>query len=231
MSKLKIKDAAFAERMQKILNEQFNSNASSFAKAVGVSVSSLNRWIIGEADPSRTNLMKIADTTNASLSWLAYGREDIETSAQEPEQPYTVLEDYEIIRGYDVRASAGDGAYNTHQISVRSLAFRKAWLQERHFKSTDLVQLWAQGDSMQPTIHDGDSLVINITHRTPVDGRIYVIRNGKELLVKRIQSLINGLRLISDNKELYEPMELTDIELTDVEIIGQVVHVSHDFPI
>lgn len=75
--------------MQKLLSEQFSNNNSEFARAVGVAVSSLNRWIIGEAEPSRRNLIKIAEATGVSLQWLATGLENATASTvQEPVAQY-----------------------------------------------------------------------------------------------------------------------------------------------
>lgn len=70
------------------------------------------------------------------------------------------------------------------------------------------------------------------TKNTAKDGRIYVIRIGEQLYIKRTQWLPTGLRLISDNKELYDPIDLSqaDIASSNVEIYGQVIHISYDLP-
>lgn len=78
MSKVKIYDPHFSERMKFILETKFGNNNSEFARSVGVAVTSLNRWVIGEADPSRTNLVKIAEVAEVSLEWLATGQSDEE---------------------------------------------------------------------------------------------------------------------------------------------------------
>ncbi|OOF68226.1 hypothetical protein BKG89_07655 [Rodentibacter caecimuris] len=73
MAKIKIDDPSFAERMKFIVETRFKNNNSELARAVGVAVTSLNRWLSGEADPSRSNLVKIAKVANVSLEWLATG--------------------------------------------------------------------------------------------------------------------------------------------------------------
>lgn len=59
-----------------------------------------------------------------------------------------------------------------------------------------------------------------------------MIHIGEQLYIKRTQWLPKGLRLISDNKELYAPIELSkaDLDSSNVEIYGQVVHISYDLP-
>ncbi|WP_418251724.1 helix-turn-helix domain-containing protein [Gallibacterium anatis] len=75
MSKAKIYDPEFAKRINLILENKFNGNSSEFARSIGVAVTSLNRWLIGEADPSRTNLIKTAEVSGVSIEWLATGKD------------------------------------------------------------------------------------------------------------------------------------------------------------
>lgn len=75
MSKPNIYDQSFSERMQWIAKNKFDGNYSLFARAVGVVQPSLVRWVKGEADPTRTNLIKIAQAADVSLEWLALGIE------------------------------------------------------------------------------------------------------------------------------------------------------------
>lgn len=74
MSKAKINDPEFAERLQWILREKFNGNAREFSRSIGIAITSLNRWLIGEADPSRSNLIKTAKASGVDLEWLATGK-------------------------------------------------------------------------------------------------------------------------------------------------------------
>lgn len=130
----------------------------------------------------------------------------------------------------DVEVSAGAGAIMASDEKPKyCLAFRKDWLQSRGLKEKDLYVVFARGDSMEPTISDGDSLLVNTAEKDPQDGHIYVIRSCEILWVKRIQRLLDGsLLLISDNK-IYPPMPLKLDEASDVEIIGKVVNSSKNF--
>lgn len=47
----------------------------------------------------------------------------------------------------------------------------------------------AKGDSMEPTISDNETVMVDTSERKLRNGHIYVIRNGDHLLVKRIQTL------------------------------------------
>ncbi|STY59547.1 Uncharacterized HTH-type transcriptional regulator HI_1476 [Mannheimia haemolytica] len=39
---------------------------------------------------------------------------------------------------------------------------------------------------------------------------------------------MGGIRLISDNKELYSPIDVIFDETLDFEVIGQVVYIGHE---
>nr|WP_227591454.1 S24 family peptidase [Acinetobacter sp. Marseille-Q1620] len=130
----------------------------------------------------------------------------------------------------DIEVSAGAGAFvGLEDNSGYCLAFRKDWLNSRGLKEKDLYVVFTRGDSMEPTISDQDSLLVNTAEKMPQDGHIYVIRSNDTLWVKRIQKLLDGsLLLISDNK-IYPPMQLNLNESSDVEVIGKVVSSSKNF--
>lgn len=88
MSKPNIYDENFSERMRTIGQNSFRGNYSEFARAVGVAQASLSRWVKGEADPSRSNLVKIAEVTGVDLEWLATGKERKKNKTEETTIPY-----------------------------------------------------------------------------------------------------------------------------------------------
>lgn len=139
------------------------------------------------------------------------------------------VEDEEQVPFYDARASAGFGAFNTDIYAPEDyIGLSKQWIESRGLYRDSLAFIMAAGDSMYPTINDGDMLLINRNARTPRDGKIYVLRSGDQLWVKRVQGIINGIRLISDNKAIYDPVDVHFDESLDLEIIGQVVFIGRD---
>ena len=80
-----------------------------------------------------------------------------------------------------------------------------------------------RGDSMEPTIYNGDTVICdNIGYQE--DGIYAVIYQGKGF-VKRLQTVSNGMKIISDNPA-YEPM-LAKSEADELKIIGRVHYVLH----
>ena len=63
--------------------------------------------------------------------------------------------------------------------------------------------LRARGDSMEPAVHDGDRLLVDVARKTPATGEMAVLWDGNGLVVKRVevppQTDPPRLRLISAN--------------------------------
>jgi uncharacterized HTH-type transcriptional regulator HI_1476 len=130
---------------------------------------------------------------------------------------------------YNTFASAGFGAFNGDAYEPDDfVGLSSRWLQQRGLHKNKLAFILTSGDSMTPTIHHGDMLLINRAMTLPRDGQIYVIRSGDQLWVKRVQGIPGGIRLISDNKEIYAPIELMFEDNANFEVMGQVVFIGHD---
>lgn len=160
---------------------------------------------------------------------------EVADNVAEPPRAYSFIpiipdfmEEYALIPGYRVQVSAGHGALNCDDKEpVRYLAFRRKWLKYRGFEEHELAIVWAKGDSMEPTIHSNDTLVVHLGRNNPADGHIYIFRNGDELFVKRYQNAFGSWRLISDNP-VYDKLDIPKHEQNQFEVIGQVVHIAKD---
>lgn len=137
-------------------------------------------------------------------------------------------EDFVFLPLYDVRASAGHGAWNDAERVSKLLAFRRDWLRAATRATTgELALLYIDGDSMEPTLRDSDVVMID---RSQVEVRadsIFVLQDDGALLVKRLQRLTGGrLRIASDNpryaSQEIEPAQL-DPEHGTLRVIGRVV--------
>ena len=60
------------------------------------------------------------------------------------------------------------------------------------------------GDSMEPTICDGDSALVDETHRSPRSGKIYALQAGDGPLDKRVRKRDHRWWADSDNDK-HEP--------------------------
>ena len=124
----------------------------------------------------------------------------------------------------DVGASAGHGALNDRESSVSHIAFEQGWLRQLcGSSSADVSFIRVQGDSMTPTLGDGDDILVDRTDggERLRDG-VYVLRREETLMVKRLAANPTG-RLVTIKSDNPAYPEWRDCDLTTLEIIGRVV--------
>ena len=90
----------------------------------------------------------------------------------------------------------------------------------------DLFFIKAKGDSMEPSISEGDLLMFRKTSQLPPLGSVVLCRREDGLKIKRLgqYNTENGLayRLVSDNKAKYEPFPAD----ASVEILAKLVRMN-----
>lgn len=231
MSKAKINDPEFGARLQWILKEKFNGNTSEFARNIGIAITSLNRWLIGEADPSRSNLIKTAEASGVSLEWLATGKEQPKAMTENhfekvkdfSEELVTMVDSYSSIS-----VSAGFGSFNEGVTNPDGEEpYSDNLLKSLGVKSHKCAVFWANGNSMTPTINSGDQLLVDLSKNEITGNNIYLVQNGDSVWVKRVKVKWDQVELISDNKDEYDPIVISADEAQNLHIIGQVVHIGH----
>ena len=117
----------------------------------------------------------------------------------------------------EVRPAAGSGADVFGEEVVGYVPFRADWLKERSIDpaQADIVQV--SGPSMEPTLPDGCSILVDRNRRELQPKCIYVLRNEDGLVVKRVDRNREGWWVISDNPA-WLPVMLTE----ETDIVGEV---------
>lgn len=156
-----------------------------------------------------------------SLDWLILGRGEAPDGVVAPiasaDEVSSGAEFVEVPL-YDLQAAAGDGRLFSEETVKSVLHFRRDWMVAEGLHAKDLVALDVAGDSMDGTLQEGDTVLVNRAVRSR-DG-VFLLRMGEGLRIKRVQWLVDGsVRLSSDN-ELYEPETVHPENLGQIEIIG-----------
>lgn len=116
-----------------------------------------------------------------------------------------------------VRAAAGSGEMVFDETSEFRLTFDRSILQG-WASPASLICIRASGDSMEPTLHDDDLVLIDRSSIDPADGQIFVIRTADGLAVKRLSQHSGRWMLTSDNPAYpLRPVEADD------RLVGRVV--------
>lgn len=133
---------------------------------------------------------------------------------------------YAYVPQYDAKAAAGLGSENPH-VEIRStLAFKREWLKVKGAKPDQLIVIYAEGESMWPTINDGDVLLVDRSRIEPTDGQVFVLAGSDGAIVKRlVQGPLGQWLLRSDNDDKDEYPDRYHLRSNGNEhrIIGKVI--------
>jgi phage repressor protein C with HTH and peptisase S24 domain len=132
-------------------------------------------------------------------------------------------EDFVPIPVYDVAASAGHGSLISQEAIKYHLAFQRSWLARvTDAAVNELAIIHVEGDSMAPTLSDGDAVLVDLSQQQPKLDGIYVIGYEDHLMVKRlrIDPVRQMLAIMSDNA-LYPAVE--NIAPENLNVIGRVI--------
>src|SRR5574344_702899 len=103
------------------------------------------------------------------------------------------------VRGY-VTASMGYGVTVYNEAKTASYSIGKKLASDLCLNEHHTEMIFAQGDSMMPTIEGGDSLLVDHSRREIYDGKIYCVRIDNQLYAKRLQKIPpDTVRIVSDN--------------------------------
>jgi repressor LexA len=92
----------------------------------------------------------------------------------------------------------------------------------------DYVYLRVTGDSMEPELHEGDKVLVQVRDTVESGDYAVVIVDGADGLVKKVEYTKTQLTLISENP-YYPPRRFQRDEMNRVRIFGKVVGLSRSF--
>ncbi len=188
-------------------------------------------WV-GSPDPVRADTHKAGGGLNLGVSAL------LPISSASESRPLVLTikggsagatKDYEVIPHFKAAASAGSVGAHAEAVSQEldqagEMAFSSDWLRDNlGHTSGQLASVRVRGDSMTPTLMDGETIMIDLAVRRVDVSGIYVIEAHGDRLVKRIdRKLDSSLVIISDNKA-YPAETVPPSRLADIKVIGRMV--------
>ena len=219
--------SAFGERIRHIRTD-LGWSQDEMADKTGVSCRTIGNYERGGRIPDADFLARLA-SHGVDVLYLLTGEKapSGSLSVREAAPAYRISTpdvEYVYVPRYDVQASAGSGAVVNDESIVDSLAFKRDWIvRALGLDPARLALINVAGDSMTPTISDGDLILLDTRPMTHRAEGIYVISHDNALLVKRLRVRLNGdVEIISDNPR-YGSETITGEQLTRLRIVGRVV--------
>ncbi|QGA11024.1 helix-turn-helix domain-containing protein [Acinetobacter wanghuae] len=217
------------DRIQQKLDERHLKQAD-LARATGKSTAAVTKWMKGDTKPKAEVLKVIAEFLGTSDDWLLTGIENIpkamgfsNVDSWSDESPLDHDEvEIKYFEGFRVACGSGSVAEVLNN-EYRTVRVSKLELRQKGILQDNCVKVESSGDSMSPTIKDGDSVYIDLGRRSIKDGKIFAICHGGLFKFKRLYSLpFGGIRVVSDNKDEFPEYQLTaeDIKNQEFFVLG-----------
>ena len=163
--------------------------AMAAAKALDISLDYLVGWV-DEPTPTRKLVFDLKDKI-ARLRDVKVGDEHGLSH-----------EDHEHVGINEIDAAAGAGAVVQDERVRRRIKFPWSWLRRHGLKAHMSRIIRVSGESMEPTLPDGCAILVYQGSQERLDGKIFVIRIGEGIIVKRvIHDPEAGWLLVSDNPD------------------------------
>ncbi len=175
------------------------------ARELNVAPNTVGAWRRIGVWPDHATFEKIKKLTGKDQKWF------LEEKAPE----------FISIPMYSPKLAAGAGTVPIAEEVLGTYQFSRDWYSTLGASATRSGLFKVEGDSMSPSMEDGDVVLVDMSDKTVRDGKIYAIGEADTILIKELRKSKRSetLRIISHNKENYPEYKRRQ---TDIRIIGRV---------
>ena len=212
------------DRLEELMAEYGLTTQQQLADFAGVSKGLVGQWFNGSTGLGAKPLSAFDKKTSFSINWLADGTGDKYKTHVLPAITESESEDRIRFPRLNAEATCGAGTINDHYIEVVDyVTVAAAWAREKLGGNLNKIQvITARGDSMEPTIENGDVMFVDTAVEAFEGDGLYLLWYIDGLKAKRLQSTVGGgLMIISDNSS-YRTETLSGEDLNAVRIIGRI---------
>lgn len=203
-----------------------------FARDVGTDSQNVQNWF--KRGVSQKKLLRVSAVLGLRPQWLESGEEpkmaadhiDVSQLPAPLAQKISNSRPLISIDRFDIAGSMGPGTEppDIHNI-VDSMTLDAAWVRQNLvYTAVENIKLISgRGDSMSPTIKNGDPLLVDVGITSVECDAIYFFMMAGQLHIKRIQRHLDGLSILSDN-ERYRPVEVAAARESELTIFAQIIY-------
>lgn len=199
----------------KQIRKRKNINQAEIAKMIGVSRSTVSMWEIGASQPSNELLIKLSQILDTSVDELL----GFESSPHKPSDDS---------QGIKIPMLGTVPAGIPLEAIEEVLDYEE--ITEDMARNGKYITLQIKGDSMLPTICNGDVVIVRLQPDVENGETAIVMVNGDDATCKKVVKHTSGITLVPNNPA-YEPRYFTNEEIssTPVRILGKVVELRRKF--
>lgn len=213
------------ERIERMM-EKRGFNQSELARRVGISQPSINTII--KAGGGSRHIDKIATVLGTTAAYLRGDTNDPSETAITLPSPELYAEQFNLalVKEIELGLSMGGGTFAANDYEVKGLIpFQRDWLSALASGSfNELFVARGEGDSMHPTLLDGDIVLIDSAQKDiNKQDRIWAVAYGELGMIKRVRRLPDGTYSIMSDNPAVPPVHAADGEM---HVIGRVIWIG-----
>ncbi len=209
-----MKFATFFDRIMEVVGIR---SQRELAEALGISRSSVSSAKSRGSVPPRW-ILKLAQDHKINTDWLLTGMGDRHVERN------VTFESVPLVRA---TLSAGGGSLEVGEEVLERMPFRLDWL-KRKGNPDKMVMFPVTGDSMEPVIRHGDTVLVDRSRTDIVSGRVYAVGVEDAIYVKRVEKGPGGITLVSENPA-FPPETFTGERADALRIIGRMIWSSREY--
>lgn len=198
----------------KHLCEKKNTTIMQLEIELGFSNGAISKW--KKSSPKVSSLIKVSKYFNVSMDYLL-GNEVIPINSSKEKGGVRIPVLGRIVAGIPIEAI--EDIIDWEEIPT-SMA-----------RTGDYFALMVTGRSMEPTLRDGDVVILKKQSDVDNGDIAAVLINGNEATIKEIKKGLSGITLIGHNVVEYSPTFYSneDIERLPISILGKAVELRRKF--
>ena len=205
---------------QRLFSEGIIASQRELASLLGVKDSAISQAKKRKIIP-RAWITEISEKMNLTPKWIKTGNGE-----KYFDKPDDSNHSFEIVPKVKARLYAGDGSFDVDQKIAEYYSFQKLWLRKKG-NPKNMVLMDIVGNSMEPELKDGDTVLVDRSKSEILAGAIYAIGVEDTVLIKRVEKLPDKLVLISDN-EKYSPTYISGDDINRVRILGKIILICRE---
>ena len=203
----------FSKRLSEMMQRE-NINQVELSRIIGVSESTVGKWVLCKSMPRMGIIQKLADHFHVGKSYFL---EETPKDSSPAGRGVRIPVLGRVVAGIPIEAV--EEILDYEEITPEMAA------------TGDFFALQVRGDSMLPTLKDGDVVIVKKQPTVDSGDIAIVLVNGNDATVKEIKESPAGITLIGHNVAVYTPHFYSnhDIESLPIQIIGKVVEMRRKF--
>lgn len=215
--------------LRELIDRQCGGSQTVFSERTGISLSQIGQWLADSdslyaRNMSERSARKIEDALN--LTPMSLDTPSVSFPIADSSGSSLAPAGYIRLDYLEVESSAGKGRSVDYEMPVlHKLDVLEDWaISALGRNAQDRIKIINNvGDSMAPTIQDGDILFVDVKTTTFEAEGIYVINFNDVLLTKRLIAQADGrLAIVSDNSSVYATQYISARDSQDLNICGRV---------